>query len=77
MGCDWTQVRRWRKRAVAEGLLQIVDRYVPHRLATTFYFSDEPTETECPTRNVPLKPTNGLVVHPERIPQLVGHTRWA
>jgi len=44
MGCDWTQVRRWRRRAVEEGLLIPTGRYVPHRRAARYIF------IECPTR---------------------------
>ena len=73
IGCDWTQVRRWRQRAVREGYLRPKERYVPHRRAALYAF------TECPTRgtkeNVPLGksvpliyPTNGLVVHPSFSP---------
>jgi hypothetical protein len=68
MGCDWTQAKRWRKRAIGEGWLRPVERYVPHRKAALYFF------TECPTReprgtvplgqSVPLKePTSGLVGH--------------
>jgi hypothetical protein len=58
IGCDWTQVRRWRRRAVAEELLHPVGHYIPHRKAAQYLFAD------CPTRSVPLSPTsNGLVGH--------------
>jgi hypothetical protein len=36
MRCDWTQVRRYRKRAVMAGLLQRVGDYVPHRRAAQY-----------------------------------------
>ncbi len=62
MGCDWTQVRRWRKRAECDGLLRLVGRYVPHRKAALYVFDDGPTKADfakmkpqCPTRtSVPL-----------------------
>jgi hypothetical protein len=57
MGCDWTQVRRWRQKAVAEGFLEHIEKYVPHKLADTFIF------VECPTKDVPLsRARTGLVV---------------
>ena len=79
MGCDWTQVRRWRGRAVTEGRLQPVGHYVPHRKAAQYLFTECPTRAdsskhrkECPTRTVPLEPsvpltlpTSGLVGHPQ------------
>jgi hypothetical protein len=49
MHCDWTQVRRWRKRAVDEGWIRLMVPYVPNRRAAQFLF------VECPTRaTVPL-----------------------
>lgn len=68
LGRDWTQVRRWRQRAVDEGYLRPTARYVPHRRAALYAF------IECPTRgtkeNVPLGKnvplictTSGLVGH--------------
>lgn len=82
MDCDWTQVRRWRSRAVDEGLLQPVGHYVPHRKAAQYLFTECPTRArsseqgnECPTRTVPLEPsvpltppTSGLVGHPQEAP---------
>lgn len=46
--CDWTQVRRWRNRAEASGILTLYSRPVPHRKAATFMFN-EPSP-----RGVPL-----------------------
>jgi len=43
MCCDWTQVRRYRKRAVMAGVLHRVVDYVPHRRAAQY-------RVECPTR---------------------------
>lgn len=69
MGCDWTQVRRWRRRAVTEARLQLVGHYVPHRKAAQYLFTECPTradssekENDVPLGGVPLSPTtNGLV----------------
>lgn len=51
MGCDWTQVRRWRKRAVCEGWLRLTERYIPHQKAALYVFNECPTKPECPTIN--------------------------
>jgi hypothetical protein len=51
MGCDWTQVRRWRKRAVCEGRLRLTERYIPHSRAALYVFNECPTKLECPTIN--------------------------
>jgi hypothetical protein len=59
-GCDWTQVRRWRQRAVREGLLHPVSAAIPHRRAAHYILAN------CPTRggDVPLVSTiSGLVGH--------------
>lgn len=59
-GCDWTQVRRWRQRALYRGLLRLVSAAVPHRRAAHYVLC------ECPTRgiDVPLVSTiSGLVGH--------------
>lgn len=82
MGRHWTQVRRWRQRAVAQGLLRPVGHYVPHRKAAQYLFTECPTRAdsseqrnECPTRTIPLEPsvpltptTSGLVGHPQSSP---------
>lgn len=72
MGCDWSLVRRWRRRAVDEGQLRPSERYVPHRRASQYSFVECPTRD---TRDVPLggkcpttEPTSGLVGHPEKSP---------
>jgi len=75
---DWTQVRRWRQRAVREGLLRPAGHYVPHRRAGQYFYVESPTradftKSQCPTRTpvplgpkVPLTtPTSGLVGHPQ------------
>ncbi len=57
-GCDWTQVRRWRQRAVREGLLHPVSAAIAHRRAAHYILAN------CPTRgvDVPLVSTiSGLV----------------
>lgn len=56
MGCDWTQARRWRKRAVCEGWLRLTERYIPHKRAAMYIFNECPTKADCPT----IKPTIGL-----------------
>ena len=67
MGCDWTQARRWRKRAVHEGWLRQTECYIPHKRAALYIFNEIPclgvplkaectTMPECPT----IKPTIGL-----------------
>ncbi|QEE28581.1 hypothetical protein FTW19_11580 [Terriglobus albidus] len=52
-GCDWSLIRRYRQRAVAEGKLELVQPCIPHKRAATYRVS------------VPLKGptslTNGLV----------------
>jgi len=68
MGCDWTQARRWRQRAVREGCLLPAGKYVPHRKAALYIL------TECTTRgfqeSVPLGPSAPL---PSSTSGLVGH----
>lgn len=56
MGCDWTQARRWRKRAICEGWLRQTERYIPHKRAAMFIFNECPTKADCPTN----QPTIGL-----------------
>lgn len=48
MGCDWTQVRRWRCRAVLEGSLSPKDRYVPHRRAAQYVYREFSGKAESP-----------------------------
>ncbi|MEO6965118.1 MAG: bifunctional DNA primase/polymerase [Acidobacteriaceae bacterium] len=48
MRCDWTQVRRWRKRAVCEGWLRLTEHPIPHRKAGMYAFNE---------KSVPLRPT--------------------
>ena len=50
MGCDWTQARRWRKRAVCEGWLRLTERYIIHKRAALYVFNECPTKPECPTK---------------------------
>ena len=42
MDRDWTQIRRWRQRAVSEGWLQPVACYVPHRRAAQYLYVQVP-----------------------------------
>lgn len=56
MGCDWTQARRWRKRAICAGWLRQTERYIPHKRAAMYIFNECPNKAECPT----IKPTIGL-----------------
>lgn len=56
MACDWTQARRWRKRAICEGWLRQTERYIPHKRAAMYIFNECPTRADCPT----IKPTIGL-----------------
>jgi hypothetical protein len=39
MHCDWTLVRRYRKRAEKTGILRLVENHVPHRRAAQFSVS--------------------------------------
>jgi hypothetical protein len=70
MHCDWTQVRRWRQRAVREGRLYPVERYVPHRRAAQYILRDSPPNGPVPLGpQVPLRePTSGLVGHSQVCP---------
>lgn len=62
MCCDWTQVRRYRKRAVMAGLLRKVADHVPNRRAAQYRVS-------VPLGVVPLDtPNSGLVGHPQERP---------
>jgi serine/threonine protein kinase HipA of HipAB toxin-antitoxin module len=36
MGCDRTLIGRLRKRAIAEGYIQEIERYIAHQKATRF-----------------------------------------
>src|SRR5262249_15981497 len=71
MDCDWTQVRRWRQRAVCAEQLRPVEPYVPHRRAGQYLYLGRRSEANsiqekspAPTRSVPLAlPTSGLVGH--------------
>lgn len=58
MGCNRTLVGRHRKRAIAEGFIQEVEKYIAHQKATRFkvlrlppYVAVPPKE--CPTKSVP------------------------
>jgi hypothetical protein len=72
MACHWTQVRRWRRRAVSGGQLRPVERYVKKRKAAQYAYVECPTREEntCPTReDVPLRSTtSGLVGQSEKSP---------
>jgi hypothetical protein len=71
MKCDWSQVKRYRKRAVMESLLRLVAPAVPHRRAAQYRVA-VPLGVSCPTN----KPISGLVGHSNESP-LVGHTQEA
>jgi hypothetical protein len=65
LGCDWTQPRAYRKRAVLAGILQRVGEYVPHRLAATYRVTHPLGETlQAHPLDHPLTPTSGLVGGP-------------
>jgi len=40
MECDWTQARRWRKRAAREKWLRLQERYIPHVKAALYVFNE-------------------------------------
>lgn len=64
MECDWTQVRRWRQKAVREGRLHPKERYVPHRRAALYSFTESPAIPVPLGHSVPLTDTtSGLVGH--------------
>ena len=80
MDCDWTQVRRWRIRAVREGWLWPVERYVAHRRAGHYSYLECPTRADATEERttgsdavplgttVPLtSTTSGLVGHPKNV----------
>lgn len=60
MDRNWTQVRRWRHRAVLEGRLLLEERYVPHRRAAHYVFREcskrieNPKPRTAPVTAVPL-----------------------
>ena len=61
MGCDWTQVRRWRQYAVRDGWLRLKEIDIPHVKAALYTFheistSTVPLKAKCPTS----RPTSGL-----------------
>lgn len=67
MECDWTQARRWRKKAISEGWLRLKERYIPHVKAALYTFHEIPASTVPLRPNVPLRqdaplaePTSGL-----------------
>ena len=66
LGCDWTQPRAYRKRAVLAGShIQQVENAVPHRLAATYRFTHPLGETsQTHPLSHPLTPTSGLVGDP-------------
>jgi hypothetical protein len=74
LGCDWTQPRAYRKRAVLAGIIQRVGDYVPHRLAATYRVTHPLGESSQIQGPHPLvTPTIGLVGDPADSP-LVGDT---
>jgi hypothetical protein len=65
LGVDWTQVRRWRRRAVNEGKLQPAECYIPHRKAALYSFNETvPLGEDCPTSCT----TSGLVGQLKKVP---------
>jgi len=61
LGCDWTQPRAYRKRAVLAGIIHRVGDYIPHRRAATYRVTHL-IENVTPTTDHPLRtPTTGLV----------------
>jgi hypothetical protein len=75
MGCDWTLVRRHRRRAVLAGLMRQTADPVPHRRAAEYLITSPlvaentcPTMETCPT----ISPIIGLVGH---LPKLHGATQ--
>jgi hypothetical protein len=60
MGCDWTQARRWRKRAVYDGWLRQTERYIPHKRAALYVFNETPFSGVPLRQNAPL--SNPLLV---------------
>lgn len=40
MGVHWTQVGRWRRRAVRDGWLHLAENDIPHRKAACFFFKE-------------------------------------
>lgn len=75
MGCDWTQVRRWRRRAVNQELLRPDPdgHYIPHRKSGRYFFTENDSQEKKPSvplgehlavplGSVPLRsPNSGLV----------------
>lgn len=63
MRCDWTQARRWRKRAVCEGWLLQTEPYIPHRKAALYVFKDIRRLGVPLNADVPLMPEDPLSTH--------------
>ena len=62
LGCDWTQPRAYRKRAVLAGIIHRVGDYIPHRKAATYRVTHPLVENVTLTVEHPLRtPTIGLV----------------
>ncbi len=53
IGCDWTLIRRYRRRAVESGLIRPVSPCIPHKVAATFEIT-EAIEGVPLRRGVPL-----------------------
>jgi hypothetical protein len=56
IGCDRTLIGRHRKRAIADGFIQEVEKYIPQQKATRFKLLKLPPEyptNRCSTKNVP------------------------
>jgi hypothetical protein len=55
---DWTQVRRWRKRAVRDGWLHLKEHYIPHVKAALYEFNEIPASTVPLRQDDPLSNTH-------------------
>jgi Bifunctional DNA primase/polymerase, N-terminal/Primase C terminal 1 (PriCT-1) len=55
LDCDRTLVGRHRKKAIAEGIIQEAEKYIPHQKATRFKVLRLPNVC-CPTKRCPTKP---------------------
>jgi hypothetical protein len=62
-GCDWSLIRRYRRRAVEDGKLELVSPSIPHKRAATYLVRSLSVPLDSPT-----SPISGLVVHPSNSP---------
>jgi hypothetical protein len=54
IGCNWTPIRRYRRRAVEGGALREAEPYIPHKKAALFEVIDSPMMGCTTKRTVPL-----------------------